>query len=577
MEAAGDFVLQDYGLSDLSALTDGQDDDALNDDTFGTDGQAGWDWGSEETLELARLHEEFLQGQSSQGGFFGDALEDNANDFMLESVPTEDTVLESGLIGGLEEAAGPALSSNRGLRVSGLPAHLDEAEVKQLLSHFGALSRFSMQREATSAVAELMYEDSSITETACVNLNGIPMGSGQAPSLPAPPRQPNEVPRRGDAHLSQLAMLRCTIYYCTAPVFIEASHCIPPHNLHSFMSILCSAPTRKLTRCVPTPRSTLLVQLIELSPAEPSPLAVSPPTLSAALPFSSVPPAASANGALEAARSAGAVDVAALEARFSQASCGEIPSAVLAPSAEQVVVPPIQQLPSAFPTLQSLEMGGLPVRSAPTGAPSQQQPLEPPHARMAQPTAALPIDQPPRPPLPSHGQMPMPPQQLQQLQQLQLQQRQQLQQQQQLQQLQQLHKLQQQSMALPPQMQNAFQQLSHLPLAQRQVVFQQMMAHQQRVNQHMMAMQHRGAPTLSSFRFTSHPTHHPAHPPTTHTYIWCAPSTQPHAPSHCRRWRQHIAARSSPRAKTSHRTRCWQVVHIPKAHPIRRHPPSRRQ
>lgn len=205
-------MVPDYGLSDLSTLT--EDDDALNDDTFGGGGQTGWEWGSEETLELARLHEEFLQGaagNTAQGSFFGDAL-DGANDFLLEEPgslglagldemddPEGDgddlELLESQAQRLLDSAPGADISKgNRGLRVGGFPPTLDEVQVKQLLSHFGALASFRLERSAVTASAVISYEDRDVTAVACVNLDGIPMGAGSAPPHPHPTPTPTTVP-----------------------------------------------------------------------------------------------------------------------------------------------------------------------------------------------------------------------------------------------------------------------------------------------------------------------------------------------------------------------------------------------
>ena len=72
---------------------------------------------------------------------------------------------------------GAAAASNRGLRVSGLPRTLDEAQTKQLLTHFGPLAHFQLQRGGTSNVALLSYQDPSVTDSACESLNGIPLGA----------------------------------------------------------------------------------------------------------------------------------------------------------------------------------------------------------------------------------------------------------------------------------------------------------------------------------------------------------------------------------------------------------------
>ncbi|KAL1500042.1 hypothetical protein AB1Y20_012719 [Prymnesium parvum] len=193
-------MVPDYGLADLSSLAD--EDDALNDDTFGGGEDApGWEWGAEQSDELAKLHEEFLrEGGHSGGGFFGEALADHSHDFILEDGAGDDAGYD-GLEGQGEEAVDGQIeeldpasramleslqarssvasaNASRGLCVEGLPAQLGEEQVKQLLSHFGTLARFHLKRTATHATAFVAYSNVSITETACVNLNGISMGSG---------------------------------------------------------------------------------------------------------------------------------------------------------------------------------------------------------------------------------------------------------------------------------------------------------------------------------------------------------------------------------------------------------------
>ena len=95
-------MLPDYGLEDIGAALD-DDGDTFNDDTFGD--TAGWEQGNESSLEMSKLHDQFLSGDLSDlgalagdlplesaqaGGFFGNALEADGNDFLLEDVPTLD-------------------------------------------------------------------------------------------------------------------------------------------------------------------------------------------------------------------------------------------------------------------------------------------------------------------------------------------------------------------------------------------------------------------------------------------------------------------------------------------------------
>lgn len=197
--------MPDYGLSDLSVLCD-EGEDEMNEATFG--GGEGEDclWGEEQSHELARLHEEFLREgarEGASGGFFGDALADGANDFMLEEAQPDEAALDpsepfsemhddaeiasldSTTLSMLESlrstnTALPAGSaaSNRGLHVEGLPSNLQEQEIKQLLSHFGSLSHFQMERREGGTSASIVYANPAITETACVNLNGIAIGAG---------------------------------------------------------------------------------------------------------------------------------------------------------------------------------------------------------------------------------------------------------------------------------------------------------------------------------------------------------------------------------------------------------------
>ena len=156
--------LEDDGLGeDLEDIggsggdDDDEDDDLANDDTFGDvpstqEGLGGdFDFNNE---AMARAHEEFLAengdggGGGDGGGFFGDA-QDGGQDFSL------DAGMEQGLdmdFGFLDDPAPPQAAPSspsdkrNGLRVAGLPPNLDEVQVKQVLSHFGPLASFSLQR-----------------------------------------------------------------------------------------------------------------------------------------------------------------------------------------------------------------------------------------------------------------------------------------------------------------------------------------------------------------------------------------------------------------------------------------------
>ena len=98
-------MLPDYGLDDdiddEALSVDDGDEDTFNDDTFGDVSVGGWEQGGEAALEMSRLHEQFLSGDLSAaqavpgmlggqpdaaplGAFFGDALGDAGNDFLLE-------------------------------------------------------------------------------------------------------------------------------------------------------------------------------------------------------------------------------------------------------------------------------------------------------------------------------------------------------------------------------------------------------------------------------------------------------------------------------------------------------------
>ncbi len=197
-------ILPDYGLE----VVGGDEGDAAfdDDDTFG--GGGTWEQGNEAALDMAQLHEEFLQGDAFGDltdagggmGFFGDDL--GQFDFTLEDEPPmgEDappSALDDEISLSLDAqtqqllddsspapfGAAPAPlkagAGNKGLRVTGLPPTLDELQTKQLLTHFGALSFFELRRGETSGTALLSYGDDTVTETAAASLHGIPLTAGR--------------------------------------------------------------------------------------------------------------------------------------------------------------------------------------------------------------------------------------------------------------------------------------------------------------------------------------------------------------------------------------------------------------
>ena len=219
MEGPDGRIIPDYGLDDLALDDEGDldatfaDEDTFNDDTLGSGGGLG-DYGLEDlagaTLEMSRMHEQFLAGElgaqaaagAGAGGFFGDMGLGGGDDFLLENEPTfELPALEDELdLDGLSLDAGtaallespsprgrpaaafaaapppPSSASGRGLKVSGLPSSLNEAEAKQLLTHFGPLAHFELRKGAASSTAFLRYQDASITDSAKDSIHGIPLG-----------------------------------------------------------------------------------------------------------------------------------------------------------------------------------------------------------------------------------------------------------------------------------------------------------------------------------------------------------------------------------------------------------------
>ena len=181
-------VVEDYGLEAIGGGD--EEEDTFNDDTFGDAPISGeFDFNNE---GMARLHEEFLAaggGAGGGGGFFGDALQEGNEDFMLEAGLDAQDSLRSDLglgmdLGFLDDPAPqptpapPAPAARSGLRVAGLPSNLDEEQVKQVLSHFGALATFTLKRGAGAAtsVALLSYQDPAVAKDACASLHGIPLG-----------------------------------------------------------------------------------------------------------------------------------------------------------------------------------------------------------------------------------------------------------------------------------------------------------------------------------------------------------------------------------------------------------------
>lgn len=251
-------MVPDYGLEapDDEQYGEGFNDetqfgteDTFNDDTFGETGE--WQQGNEAALEMSRLHEAFLSGElemppsdkpaeyipdssmaepgffggaaAGGAGFFGDLNVGGGDDFLLEDEAAMDAfdmlpnldddaplsldAHTESLLGSPSKKAstppaasgrGAAAASNRGLRVSGLPRTLDEAQTKQLLTHFGPLAHFQLQRGGTSNVALLSYQDPSVTDSACESLNGIPLGArcARPPAIPSHPsiRAPGRAP-----------------------------------------------------------------------------------------------------------------------------------------------------------------------------------------------------------------------------------------------------------------------------------------------------------------------------------------------------------------------------------------------
>jgi splicing factor U2AF subunit len=63
--------------------------------------------------------------------------------------------------------------------IGGLPTHLNEGEVKKILSTFGQLKSFNLVRDSLTGLSKgfafCEYADPNITDTACASLNGMPL------------------------------------------------------------------------------------------------------------------------------------------------------------------------------------------------------------------------------------------------------------------------------------------------------------------------------------------------------------------------------------------------------------------
>ena len=196
---------EDYGLEAGSGTDDENEEaDLANDDTFGdlpamVAGEGDFDFNHE---QMARLHEEFL-GESG-AGFFGGGIQDGSTDFMLEAERGEleprepEPEIDLDAYTQFLDEPGPHSPSapsetgiRNGIRVAGLPANLDEVQVKQLLSHFGQLATFTLHRSAQSGTALLSYQDPAVAKAACASLHGIPLGGRWVRPLGTPARKPS--------------------------------------------------------------------------------------------------------------------------------------------------------------------------------------------------------------------------------------------------------------------------------------------------------------------------------------------------------------------------------------------------
>ena len=130
----------------------------------GLDAHVGRNAGDEQVLALKTAKKVIKagRGKSPHRGLANDGIPGFRRQLLDDPEPPAPPIDDPGL--------------RNGLRVAGLPANLDEVQVKQLLSHFGPLSTFTLQRTAFSGTALLSYQDPAVAKDACASLHGIPLG-----------------------------------------------------------------------------------------------------------------------------------------------------------------------------------------------------------------------------------------------------------------------------------------------------------------------------------------------------------------------------------------------------------------
>ena len=391
-------MLPDYGLEapDDEQYGEGfndenDDEDTFNDDTFGDAGE--WKQGNEAALEMSRLHEAFLSGElemppserpaeyipdmdagdmgllsADAGGFFGDLGGlggGGLGDFLLEDEPSFDIPLPNldddvplsldahteSLLDSPSKQAPPraqadplaaagAASSNRGLRVSGLPRNLDETQTKQLLTHFGPLAHFQLQRGAASNTALLSYQDASVTDSACASLHGIPLGAStlevkvvdmaQAMAeAPRPPAQPAAPPGQPDL----LAVLQRTGGGAPPPL----SGALDVASLEARMASSAISSSRPSAPPPPPPQQ----QQPRPMPGGPRPMPGQPPVPPGARPPMPMPPGPPMRGGPP-PTPVMPPQLAAQMAQL-QAAAAQMPPQIRAAMAQMAHLPPAQQ------------------------------------------------------------------------------------------------------------------------------------------------------------------------------------------------------------------------------------------
>ena len=257
---------EDYGLEEVGGSggdDDDEEDDLANDDTFGDvpttrEGLGGdFDFNNE---GMARLHEEFLAaggdgGGGDGGGFFGDA-QDGGQDFTLEAgldAGMQDAGMVQGLdmdLGFLDDPAPPQAAPSspsdkrNGLRVAGLPPNLDEVQVKQVLSHFGPLASFSLQRGAGANVALLSYQDPAVAKEAATSLNGVPLGGNATLDV----QLIDLAPALFAAAAAAAAAFSCAAVFASASAFFSDHSRAPDRCLVRLSLPRCSCPRFPVTQ-----------------------------------------------------------------------------------------------------------------------------------------------------------------------------------------------------------------------------------------------------------------------------------------------------------------------------------------